>query len=155
MKEVTLKIAEIKEAYDLLENPKDECLSDLDKIKVWRISRKLSPFVKKYKEEQVEANKKFLPQTKEFADRLEKAIKYELAKQNKLEQNASMTEDEYSSFKEEYFKYQKLVEDALYDIKNTEETIEIEPLSDEALGGLKTANKWSFEQLDKVSFVLE
>ena len=155
MKEIKLKTIEVVEAYKLLGEPSFEGVDDLSKVKVWRISRKLSPIAQHYQEEKTAAFKQFMPSDEEFTKKINKASDFELIKVGKKKGELPITEEEYNEIAAEYIKYMELISKALKEEENKEVTLEIEPISDEALGSLMTANKWSLQQVDKIGFIVE
>ena len=152
MKSICLKTIEIAKAYKLLAEPVYQNLGDADRVKLWKISRKLFPIATKYAEEFQSAQQSLKP-SDETMEKFKLAMQYEEAKEKKTQ--LPMTEEEYQDILKEWKHYQGLLKEAMKDIENKENALEIEPLSDEAVGKLMSSNKWTFAQMDVVSFIVE
>ena len=155
MKKVNLKTIEIAEAYKLLAEPKYQKLNDEDKVKLWKISRKLAPIALKYEEEKLDANKKLMPDDPEFPQKLQKAAQYENIKLGKESGELPITDEEYREIAKIFSEFNSLLKKALSELEEKEESIEIEPLSEEALGKLMDSNNWTFKQIDAIAFIVE
>ena len=152
MKELKLKTGEIVNAYQVLDEAKYQKMSDDDKVRLWKISRKLSPIAQKYEEERADANRKLVP-SDDFNPKLQKAVEYERLKKEGKEE-LPMTDEEYTSTLKEFKEYEGLLKKALKDLEEKENEIEIEPLSEEAFGKLMASNDWTLRQVDLLEFII-
>lgn len=143
------------EAHQVLGSAKYSKLDDADKIKVWKIARKLQPIATKFDEDAKDAAEKLKP-TEDFNDRLEKAQKYE-AEIRKPDCDASklpMGAAEYEQFIGELKKYNKLVGDAVKEFGEKEVKIEFEPISEDAFGKLMASNDWNIAQVSTLGEIV-
>ena len=76
----TVKTSEILSTFNVLSNAKYGKMEDSDKIKVWKICRKLKPIATKFDEDTKDAAEKMKP-TEDFDERLSKAQQYERTQQ--------------------------------------------------------------------------
>jgi hypothetical protein len=149
---VKLKTIEIVNASAMLSNANYQQLPEGERIKFWKITRKLRPIAENYLKEKQSAEEEFKP-SKEVMARFQKGANYELAKG--MNSEPLITDEEYREIKEEYEKYRNLVNKALEDTTNKEEEIEIETLSEAGFDELIGLNKWSIPQLDTIDFIVE
>lgn len=152
MKSVKLKTIEIVNASAMLINANYQQLPEGERIKFWKITRKLRPIAENYLKEKQSAEESFKP-SEEVMARFQKGADYELAKG--MNSEPPITDEEYREIKEEYEKYRNLVNKALEDTTNKEEEIEIETLSEAGFDELIGLNKWSIPQLDTIDFIVE
>ena len=152
MKSVKLKTIEIVNASAMLINANYQQLPEGERIKFWKITRKLRPIAENYLKEKQSAEDSFKP-SEEVMARFQKGANYELAKG--MNSEPPITDEEYREIKEEYEKYRNLVNKALEDTTNKEEEIEIETLSEAGFDELIGLNKWSIPQLDTIDFIVE
>ena len=152
MKSVKLKTIEIVSASAMLINANYQQLPEGERIKFWKITRKLRPIAESFAKEKQSAEESFKP-SEEVMARFQKGADYELAKG--MNSEPPITDEEYREIKEEYEKYRNLVNKALKDIKSKEEEIEIEPLSEAGFDELIGLNKWPIPQLDIIDFIVE
>jgi hypothetical protein len=153
MKSFKLKTIEIVNASKLLDEAKYTELSDTDKVKLWKISRKFSSIAEKYKAEEADANKKLITSVDFFKD-VQRAIQY----QNEIdngEENPCMIKEEHDKIAQEYNKQQRLVNEALKELQEKVEEIEIDMLSEEGIGKLMSSNDWKIKELEPISFLIE
>lgn len=152
MKSVKLKTIEIVNASAMLINANYQQLPEGERIKFWKITRKLRPIAESFAKEKQSAEEEFKP-SEEVMERFQKGASYELAKG--MNSEPPITDEEYREIKEEYEKYRNLVNKALEDTTNKEEEIEIETLSEAGFDELIGLNKWSIPQLDTIDFIVE
>ena len=151
MKSIKLSTKKIAEAYQTIEGAKYQKMGDEDKIRLWKILRKLKPLATGFIEAVKDAQKMLLP-TEDFQERLQQAIRHERALKGCGE--AVMSDDEYLRVLEEYNGYRKLVEKAVRDLEDREEELELETISEEAFGKLMASNDWTFSQADGLDFII-
>ena len=148
MKKLTLTTEKALAAYNVLSSAKYSKLDDADKIKVWKITRKLKPIAEKFDEDSKDAAEKMKP-SEDFDENLAKAQEYERTiKQpdfdaSKLPIGAA----EYAKFIEEFKAYQKLVNDSISGFAKKEVEVEIDTLSEDAFGKLMASNDWNMAQV--------
>ena len=153
MKSIELKTKEIEETYSLISTARYQKLSDDDKVKVWKISRKLSPIAEQYSKDVEDAKQRLLP-SEDFPQKLQMALKYQSLRDSG-EKDLPMTEEQVSKIVAEWNNYNAILDKALRDRAEEKVTIEIEPITEEAFGKLMASNDWNFEQVNKLEFILE
>ena len=148
MKKLTLTTEKVLAAFNVLSSAKYGKLDDADKIKVWKITRKLKPVAEKFDEDSKDAAEKMKP-TEDFDERLAKAQEYERTiKQTDFDASKlPMGAAEYGKFIEEFKAYKKLVDDTIRDFAKKEVEVEIETLSEDAFGKLMASNDWNMAQV--------
>ena len=152
MKSVKLKTIEIVNASAMLINANYQQLPEGERIKFWKITRKLRPIAESFAKEKQSAEKEFKP-SEEVMARFQKGANYELAKG--MNSEPPITDEEYREIKEEYVKHMNLINEALKELKDKEEELEFEPLSEAGFDELIGLNKWSIPQLDTIDFIVE
>lgn len=135
-------------AHQVLSTAKYGKLDDADKIKVWKIARKLAPVAEKFDADVKDASEKLKP-TGDFSERLMKAQEYEamVRKPDCDAQKLPMGAAEYDAFIKELRKYNKLVDDAVREFGDKEVEIEFDPVSEDAFGKLMASNDWKMVQV--------
>jgi hypothetical protein len=148
MKKLTLTTEKVLAAFNVLSSAKYSKLDDVDKIKVWKITRKLKPVAEKFDDDSKDAAEKMKP-SEDFNERLVKAQEYERTiKQPDFDASKlPMGAAEYSKFVDEFKSYQKLVNDTISDFAKKEVEVEIEILSEDAFGKLMASNDWNMAQV--------
>lgn len=148
MKKLTLTTEKVLAAFNVLSSAKYGKMDDADKIKVWKITRKLKPVAEKFDEDSKDAAEKMKP-SEDFDERLVKAQEYErTVKQTDFDASKlPMGAAEYGKFIEEFKCYQKLVNDAISEFAKKEVELEINTLSDDAFGKLMASNDWNMSQV--------
>ena len=154
MKSLSLTTEKITKAFKVLDEARYQKLSDDDKVKVWKISRKLGPIALKYEEEALDAERKLMP-SEDFPQKLQKVLAYEKALDEGKKDSLPMTREEHDAFAKEYFAYKDLLNKATAELKEKEATIEFEPLSENAFGKLMSSNDWTLKQVDLIEFIIE
>ena len=147
MKKLTLTTEKVLAAYRTLSTAKYSKLEDGDKIKAWKIARKLKPVANKLEEDSQDAAEKMKPY-EDFDEKLTKAQQYERIVREK-DFDASrlpMGAAEYGQFVDEFQKYNKLVGDAVKEFADKEVELEFEALSEDAFAKLMASNEWTMDQ---------
>jgi len=152
MKNVELRVEDITAAHVLLGEARYQKLSDEDKVKVWKISRKLFPVAEKYKKDIEDAKQKFMPSAA-FPEELQVAIQYQNLKEAG-EENLPISEEEYKKTLAKWNSYNSIVDRALKELADQIVPIEIEPVTEDAFGKLMASNDWSFAQAGKLEFII-
>lgn len=152
MKSVKLKTIEIVNASAMLINANYQQLPEGERIKFWKITRKLRPIAESFAKEKQSAEESFKP-SEEVMARFQKGADYELAKG--MNSEPPITDEEYREIKEEYVKHMNLINEALKEHKDKEEELEFEPLSEVGFDELIGLNKWPIPQLDIIDFIVE
>lgn len=146
-----VKTIDVYNVYKIIANAKYQKLDDIDKIKLWKISRQLKPFAVQFEEDRDDAKTNLVSQ--EIKDKLIKALQYEKQKREGSGE-LSMSDDEYKAFISEFEKTDKLVKTAISDIANKEIEFDFEPLSEEAFGRLMASNDWTLQQADMLEWIV-
>lgn len=148
MKKLTITTEKVLAAFNVLSSAKYGKLDDADKIKVWKITRKLKPVAEKFDEDSKDAVEKMKP-SEDFDERLAKAQEYErTVKQTDFDASKlPMGAAEYGQFIEEFKAYQNQVNDALLEFAKKEVEIEIETISEDSFGKLMASNDWNMAQV--------
>ena len=142
----TVKTSEILSTFNVLSNAKYGKMEDSDKIKVWKICRKLKPIATKFDEDTKDAAEKMKP-TEDFDERLSKAQQYERTQQQQKPTDNIMRMEDYENFIKDFKEYQKLINDAVKEFADTEVEVEFEPLNEESFGKLLASNDWTMAQV--------
>ena len=144
----TIKTGDLLKVYNVLGNAKYSKMSDDDKIKVWKITRKLKPVATKFEEDSKDAAEKLKP-TEDFTERLQKAQEYERMVRDKDSdlQKLPMGAAEYDQFIKEFKDYNEVVGKAIKEFSDKEVEVDFEPLSEDAFGKLMASNDWTMEQV--------
>ena len=147
MKKLTLTTEKVLAAYRTLSTAKYTKLEDADKIKAWKIARKLKPVATKFEEDSQDAAEKMKP-SEDFDEQLQKAQEYErIIRQPDFDaKSLPMGVAEYNEFLDKFHAYNKLVNDAVKDFAEKEVELEIDPLTEDAFGKLMASNEWTMEQ---------
>lgn len=153
MKSLNLTTEKIVEAFKVLDEARYQKLSDDDKIKVWKISRKLGPIAGKYKEDSIDAEKKLIPY-EDFPQKIQKVLAYEKMMDEGKKDNLPMTAEEHAAIAKDYFQFKALHTKAMAELNNKEQTIEFEPISEEGFSKLMASNDWTLKQVDMIAFII-
>jgi len=141
----TVKTSEILSVYNIISNAKYGKMSDDDKVKTWKIARKLKPVAVKFEDDSKDAAEKMKP-AKDFDERLQKAQEYERAKQQGKETAEIMRDADYENFIKDFKEYQKLVDKAIREFADKEVEVEFDAVSEEAFGKMMASNEWNVSQ---------
>lgn len=144
---VKIETQKVLVLHRILASAKYGKLDDADKVKVWKIARKLKPVADKFEDDSKDAAEKMKP-TDDFAERLQKAQDYErlVKDQNADAQKLPMGPSEYGDFIKEFQEYNRLVGDAVKEFAEKEVEIDFEPVSEETFGKLMASNEWTMDQ---------
>lgn len=143
----TVKTNEILNMFNILNNAKYGKMADEDKIKVWKIARKLKPVASKFDEDSKDAAEKFKDGIKDFDERLAKAQQYEQAKQQGKPTEDILRDADYEAFIKDFKDYQKLLNDAVKEFADKEVEVEFDALSEDSFGKLMASNEWTIAQV--------
>ena len=147
----TIKTEKVLKVYQILNTTKYGKLDDLDKVKVWKIARKLKPVATKFDEDSKDAAEKLKPYDG-FEDDLQKAQEYERLKGV----NAKMDIDEYQKFIAAFKAYQELVGKAVKEYADVEVEVEFDTISEDAFSKLMASNEWTLDQAVEIGeFITE
>jgi len=145
----TITTEKVLRAYKILSTAKYSKLADGDKVKVWKIARKMEPFATKFDNDTKDAAEKLKPY-EAFSDDLVKAQEYERVKGV----GCDMTAEEYQKFIVAFKSYNELVGKAIKEFADKEVELEFDELSEDAFGKLLCSNDWSYEEevrhIDKI-----
>lgn len=141
-----VKTSEILSVYQIIGSAKYGKMSNEDKIKAWKIARKLKPIATKFDEDTKDAAEKMKPY-EDFDQKLEKAQEYERLTQKKEPTIDVMTKAEYDTFIKEFEAYKKMIDKAVKEFAEKAVKIEFEPLSEEAFTKLIESNDWTIGQV--------
>lgn len=147
----TIKTEKVLKVYQILNTTKYGKLDDADKVKVWKIARKLKPVATKFDEDSKDAAEKLKPY-EGFEDDLQKAQEYERLKGV----NAKMTIEEYQEFIAKFKAYQELVGKAVKEYADVEVEVEFDTISEDAFSKLMASNEWTLDQAVEIGeFITE
>ena len=141
-----VKTSEILKVYNVIGSAKYGKMSDEDKVKVWKIARKLKPVATKFDEDAKDAAEKMKP-AEDFDEKLQKAQEYERLRQKGEPTIDIMTTPEYEKFLSTFKDYQKLVDKAVQEFADKEVKVDFDPINEEAFGKLMASNDWTMEQV--------
>jgi len=151
----TFKTSEILNAFNIINSSKYGKMDDADKVKVWKICRKLKPIATKFDEDSKDAAEKMKPEIEGgFDEALSKAQEYERLTAQHQPTIDIMTKAEYDKFIKEFKSYQKLMDDAIKEFADKEVEIEFEPIGEDAFGKLLASNEWNMNQVLLVGNVI-
>jgi hypothetical protein len=151
----TVKTSEILSVYQIIGNAKYGKMSDDDKVKVWKIARKLKPIATKFEDDTKDAADKMKPY-EDFDQKLQKAQEYERLKNDKKPTIDVMSTADYDNFIADFKQYKNIVDKAIKEFADKEVEIEFDAISEEAFGKLITSNEWTFGQVTLVGdFICE
>lgn len=141
-----MKTENILKVFNIINTAKYVKMSDDDKIKIWKICRKLKPIAEKFQEDSRDAADKLKP-TEDFAERLQKAQQFEIdIKENK--ECTVLTPKEYTDFIIEFKNYNDLVNKAVKEFADKEVEVDFELLSEDAFGKFMASNEnWTMDQV--------
>ena len=151
----TVKTSEILSVYNIISNAKYGKMDDADKIKVWKIARRLKPVATKFDEDSKDAAEKMKPY-EDFDKKLQKAQEYERLRQKKEPTIDVMTTADYDAFIEDFKKYNQVVNDAIKEFADKEVKVEFDTISEDAFGKLLASNDWNMGQVTLIGdFICE
>lgn len=141
-----VKTSEILSIYQIIGSAKYGKMSNDDKIKTWKIARKLKPIATKFDEDTKDAAEKMKPY-KDFDQKLEKAQEFERLTQKKEPTIDVMTKAEYDTFIKDFEAYKKMIDKAVKEFAEKVVKVEFEPLSEEAFTKMIESNDWTIGQV--------
>ena len=141
-----VKTSEILKVYNIIGQAKYGKMSDEDKVKVWKIARKLKPVATKFEDDSKDAAEKMKP-AEDFDQKLQRAQEYERLRQKGEPTIDIMTKPEYDEFLKTFKEYQKLIDKAVQEFADKEVKVDFDPINDEAFGKLMASNDWTMEQV--------
>ena len=151
----TVKTSEILSVYNIISNAKYGKMDDADKIKVWKIARRLKPVATKFDDDSKDAAEKMKPY-EGFDEKLQKAQEYERLRQKKEPTIDVMTTADYDAFIEDFKKYNQVVNDAIKEFADKEVEVEFDTISEDAFGKLLASNDWNMGQVTLIGdFICE
>ena len=142
----SMKTEEVLKLFNIIGNAKYGKMDDADKIKVWKIARKVKPIASKFEEDTKDAAEKFKADYKDFDARLQKAQEYERAKQQGKDTAEIMRDADYQNFIKDFKDYQNLVNKAIKEFADKEVEVDFDTISEDAFGKLMASNEWNMEQ---------
>ena len=143
----TVTTGEILSVYQVIGNAKYGKMSDDDKIKAWKIARKLKPVATKFDDDSKDAAEKFKEGFEDFDARLQRAQEYERLNGNGEPTIDIMSTADYNAFIEDFKKYKELNGKAVREFADKEVDVEFDALSEEAFGKLIASNDWTMGQV--------
>ena len=143
----TVKTSEILSIFNIINNAKYGKMADEDKIKVWKIARKLKPVASKFDDDSKDAAEKFKDGIKDFDERLAKAQQYEQAKQQDKPTEEIMRDADYEAFIKDFKDYQKLLNEAVKEFADKKVEVEFDAITEDAFGKLMASNDWTIAQV--------
>lgn len=146
MKKKSISTEKVLSAYQVLGTAKFGKLDDADKIKVWKIARKLKPVATQFEEDSKDAAEKLKPEG--FDERLQNAQEYERVTKdaNADASSLKMGPSEYAEFIRDLQKLNKTTAEAVKEFADKEIEIEFEPISEDTFAKLMASNDWTVEQ---------
>ena len=141
-----VKTSEILSVYQIIGSAKYGKMSNDDKIKTWKIARKLKPIATKFDEDTKDAAEKMKPY-EDFDQKLEKAQEFERLTQKKEPTIDVMTKAEYDTFIKDFEAYKKMIDKAVKEFAEKVVKVEFEPLSEEAFTKMIESNDWTIGQV--------
>ena len=145
----TIKTFKVQTVHNILAVAKYGKMDDADKIKVWKIARKLAPVATKFGDDVKDAAEKFKPTIDGFDEKNEKYQRYQqlIRKPGMNPDELPMGAAEADEFKREVLDpYDKTLTDAIKEFGEKEVEIEFEPISESAFEKLMASNDWNFAQ---------
>lgn len=139
----TINTENALQAYNLLNVAKYNKMDDTDKITIFKITRALKPIATTFEDASKDAIEKM--KFEGFEDELAKAREYERKKKDG-EEDLPISDDEYKAFIGKLIEYDKLAKEAIKQLGEKEETIDVEPLSEDSFAKLMSSNDWTMEQ---------
>lgn len=151
-----IKTSEVLTAYNILNSAKYGSMEDVDKIKVWKITRMLKPIAIEFEEAAKDIVNKMKPDINgDFDETLQKAQEYERAINNNADlKDLPMTSTEYNKFIAAFKNYTNLVNKTIDEFANKTIDIDIEPISEDAFSKFIAGNEWTMGQTVSVSEII-
>lgn len=136
-----VKTSEIINLYKIIGAAKYSKMSDDDKIRTWKIVRKLKPIAEQFDADAKDVSERMKP-TDNFVERWQRAQEYEQS--GKTSDIMNLTE--YNEFCKELKDYNQLVGKAIDEMLTNDVEVDFEPLTEEAFSQLMSCNEWTIQQ---------
>ena len=149
-KKITIKTEKILEVFNILNGAKYAKLEDGDKVKLWKVTRKLKPIAVQFEDDTKDACEKFKEGFENLDERLQNAQEFEAAQRNPDADvsGLKMGAAEHDEFiKGDWNEYNKLVGKAVKEFAEKEVEVEFEEISEDAFAKLMASNNWTFGQV--------
>lgn len=141
-----MKTENVLKVFNIINTAKYVKMSDDDKIKIWKICRKLKPIAEKFQEDSRDAADKLKP-SEDFEERLKKAQQFQIDMKEGKEYT-TLTPKEYNDFIIEFKNYDNLVNKAIKEFADKEVEVNFELLSEDSFGKLMASNEdWTMDQV--------
>lgn len=154
---ITTKTDNVIAVYRVLSQATTTKMDDGDRIKVWKIGRKLRPTFVKYEEELKDASEKFKPTIDGFDKQLEKVQSYErmIRLPNLDATTLPIGAAEYNQFIVDVMTpYNNMLNNAMKEFTDQDIELEFDGLTDEVFCKLASENKWTIGQQVKISEII-
>ena len=149
-----IKTEALLKVFNVLNGAKYGKMDDADKIRVFKIVRKLKPIAEAFEDESKDAAEKL--KFEDFDTLLEKAKEYErLIRDNKEAKDLPMGAAEYDAFIKKFKDYNKLVGDAVNESAKKKNNLDFEPITEEAFNKLMSSNDWTFGQAVALELIIK
>lgn len=150
----TITTEEVLGIYQVLNTAKYAKLEDADKIKLFKIVRKLKPIAEAFEDESKDAAEKL--KFEDFDTLLEKAKEYERKiRDTKEAEELPMGAAEYDAFIKKFKDYNKLVGEAVKKSAKKKNNLDFEPITEDAFNKLMSSNDWTFGQAVALELIIK
>ena len=146
-----IKTEALLKVFNVLNGAKYGKMDDADKIRVFKIVRKLKPIAEAFEDESKDAAEKL--KFEGFDTQLEKAKEYE-AKVKKDGEELPMTAEEYNKFISDFKDYNKLVGEAIKEFAERENEFDFDGITEDAFNKLMNSNDWTFGQAAALEVII-
>ena len=146
-----IKTEALLKVFNVLNGAKYGKMDDADKIRVFKIVRKLKPIAEVFEDESKDAAEKL--KFEDFDNLLEKAKEYE-AKVKKDGEELPMTAEEYNKFISDFKDYNKLVGEAIKEFAERENELDFDGITEDAFNKLMNSNDWTFGQAAALEVII-
>ena len=146
-----IKTDALLKVFNVLNGAKYGKMDDADKIRVFKIVRKLKPIAEVFEDESKDAAEKL--KFEGFDTLLEKAKEYE-AKVKKEGEELPMTAEEYNKFISDFKDYNKLVGEAIKEFAERENELDFDGITEDAFNKLMNSNDWTFGQAAALEVII-
>ena len=146
-----IKTEALLKVFNVLNGAKYGKMDDADKIRVFKIVRKLKPIAEAFEDESKDAAEKL--KFEGFDTLLEKVKEYE-AKVKKDGEELPMTAEEYNKFISDFKDYNKLVGEAIKEFAERENELDFDGITEDAFNKLMNSNDWTFGQAAALEVII-
>ena len=146
-----IKTDALLKVFNVLNGAKYGKMDDADKIRVFKIVRKLKPIAEAFEDESKDAAEKL--KFEGFDTLLEKAKEYEV-KVKKEGEELPMTTEEYNKFISDFKNYNKLVGEAIKEFAERENELDFDGITEDAFNKLMNSNDWTFGQAAALEVII-